>query len=410
MMKLNLKTGFKSAPEPLEKKVVLNTPVFASVAEAVGAMGEEKPIHCLYPDILRRQAEFFLGTFPGKTLYAVKCNPQIEVLKLLYAYGVRDFEVASRAEIDLVLSNVGEAKLYYMNPVKPRTAIAYAYARGVRDFAFDCAEELAKILEETGNARDLGLHMRLSVANSDAALDLSSKFGIGGDQAVQLLKAAREKAATLGICFHVGSQCHAPGAFRKAIQTAKRVIIKAGVDIDVLDVGGGFPTPYPGFRTPPLERFITAIKRAIAECGFEGTQLVCEPGRAMVAEAGSVLVKVDLRKGDKLYLNDGTYGALFDAGTLGWRYPVRLARPHVARKPLNKFRFFGPTCDSLDTMPGPFLLPSDVQEGDWIEVQNLGGYGYAMRTNFNGFGSDLSVLIDGGYKGGKEFEITPVEI
>jgi len=153
-----------------------------------------------------------------------------------------------------------------------------------------------------------------------------------------------------------------------------------------------------------------AIVKTVSECGLQGCQLLCEPGRAMVAEAGSVLVKVDLRKDDKLYLNDGTYGSLFDAGTLAWRYPVRLVRAVGSRKALKKFKFFGPTCDGLDAMPGPFLLPGDVSEGDWIEVQNLGGYGYAMRTNFNGFGSSLSALIVGGYQGGKNFEIQPVEI
>jgi len=183
---MNINPSFRKtlAPEPADGQVALTTPVFASINDAVNAMGEEKPIHCLYPDILRRQAKFFLESFPGKTLYALKCNPQVEVLKLLYAYGIRDFEVASRAEIDQVLKNVGPARLYYMNPVKPRTSIAHAYVRGVRDFAFDCEDELDKILEETGCGDDLCLHLRIAVANNEAALDLSTKFGVDGEEAV----------------------------------------------------------------------------------------------------------------------------------------------------------------------------------------------------------------------------------
>ena len=390
--------------------IVTATPIFSRIDDVVRTMAEEKPIHCLYPHILQRQARFFLETFPGKTLYAVKANPDKDVLKFLYAYGIRHFEVVSRAEIDLVLATVGPAKLYFMHPVKARSAIRHAYGRGLRDFAFDSRDELRKILDETGRADDLGLLLRVAVANDEAALNLSAKFGASPEEAIELLQEARPAANRLGICFHVGSQCTAPGAFRRALQRVGTIIKEGGVALDILDVGGGFPSPYPGYNAPPLGRFLASIQKAIADFNLGAFELWCEPGRAMVSEAGSVLAKVELRKDDKLYLNDGTYGALFDAGQLGWRYPTRVVRPAgVTDKTLKPFKFFGPTCDCLDSMPGPFLLPADVREGDWIEIQNLGGYGLSMRTNFNGFGTDLSAIVEGPRGQVKKFKIQEVK-
>ena len=165
--------------------------------------------------------------------------------------------------------------------------------------------------------------------------------------------------------------------------------------LDVLDIGGGFPSIYPGMTPPPLGNYMKAIRKVVkalpklADC-----QLVCEPGRALVAESGSVVVRVDLRKGNALYLNDGTYGSLFDAGTPGFVFPVKAIRPAGGLAPeLAEFSFFGPTCDSLDAMKGPFQLPLDIAEGDWIEIGQLGAYGATMRTKFNGFYSDTTVEV-----------------
>jgi ornithine decarboxylase len=329
----------------------------------------------------------------------------------LYAFGVRDFEVASKAEIDLVLETLGGVRLYLMHPVKARTTIRHAYSLGVRDFAFDCNSELKKIMAETREAEDLNLHLRVAVDNAEAALDLSLKFGAEVSEAIPLLQVARGFANNLGVCFHVGSQCLAPGSYKKALVKVRSIIRKAGVAVDSIDVGGGFPAPYPGFRTPQLAKFFEAIEKTLAELGLSEIPVMCEPGRALVAEAGSVLAKVELRKGQNLYLNDGTYGALFDAGTLAWRYPARHIRLSGKRpKALQKFSLFGPTCDSLDAMPGPFLLAGDIDEGDWIEIQNLGGYGTTMRTNFNGFKSDLFAVIENKEAGAQHFDLSPVEI
>lgn len=368
--------------------------VFSSVDEAVATLRPDEPVQCLFPDRLHANARAFLAGFSGRVFYAVKSNPDRRVLQYLYRAGVRHFDVASLNEIELVRGLFPHARMAFMHPVKSRRAIAAAYRYGVKDFAIDSENELLKIVEETNAARRLNLFVRLALPKSEAALDLSEKFGASPSEAVTLLRQARRVSAKLGLCFHVGSQCLSPDAYRRAVELARRVVDEAGVKIDVLDVGGGFPVAYPDQTPPDLDAFFGAIRSAVADFGFSGTELWCEPGRAMCGTAASVLVKVELRRDDRLYINDGTYGSLFDAGSLTWRYPVRLVRPDdVASKTHTPYIFYGPTCDGLDVMKGPFHLPEDVREGDWIEVSNLGAYGFAMRTAFNGFYSDTTVVI-----------------
>jgi ornithine decarboxylase len=200
----------------------------------------------------------------------------------------------------------------------------------------------------------------------------------------------------MGVSFHVGSQCMRPTAYQAAMAQASRALVRAGVLADVVDVGGGFPSIYPGMAPPDLAEYMSAIDRGFAEMMVhETTQLWCEPGRALVAEASSLLVKVELKKGDALYLNDGSYGSLFDAAHMKWPFPVKLFRKNgeVVEEGLKPFRFYGPTCDSVDHMPGPFYLPESVDEGDYIEIGMLGAYGVAMSTRFNGFGETETVEV-----------------
>ena len=368
-------------------------PAFASAEEVISVCGDDRPVHCLYPQRIAEAVRTFRDGFPGTVMYAVKCNPTPAVLALLARAGIRDFDVASIAEIEVVRRVVPEARLYFMHPVKSRSAIRHACLAGIRHFALDHAAELAKIEEETGTT-DLDLFVRLGLPKGKAALDLSGKFGVYGEEAVALLRHARKRARRLAVSFHVGSQCMTPGSFVHAIARVRALVEAAGVAIDALDIGGGFPVAYPGMEPPALARFFAAIVEAVHAHGFADVPLLCEPGRALVAEGGSLLARVELRKDDRLYLNDGTYGALFDAGAIAWRYPVRLVRPRGGSKaPLRSFSFYGPTCDSLDAMPGPFRLPADVAEGDWIEIGHLGAYGIAMRSRFNGFYSEHTVAI-----------------
>ncbi len=347
-------------------------------------------------------ARWFQENFRGDVFYAVKANPSPWVIETLAANGVTSFDVASIPEIELVAQFAPGSRMAFMHPVKSRSAISQAYFdHGVRTFALDTHEELAKILDATGGAKDLNLIVRLAVAAEGAAYSLSGKFGVDTFEAPGLLLAARRATQDLmGVSFHVGSQCMRPTAYQAAMTQASRALVRAGVFADVVDVGGGFPSIYPGMAPPALADYIDSIDRGFAEMMVhETTELWCEPGRALVAEGSSILTKVELRKGDALYLNDGSYGSLFDAAHTKWPFPVKLIRNEdgEAREvegALKPYRFWGPTCDSLDHMPGPFWLPEDVREGDYVEIGMLGAYGVAMNTRFNGFGDAETIEVN----------------
>lgn len=348
------------------------------------------PVTLIRPQAAARAARFFVEKFPGKSLYAVKANPSPELLKTLWSAGITHFDVASIAEVRLVRGTLPKAKLCFMHPVKAEEAIAEAYFRhGVRTFSLDSLEELDKIVRATNGATDLELCVRLRVSSDYAQLSLASKFGVDLADATELLVATRQVADALGICFHVGSQAMAPHAYVQAIERVRAAIVAASVTVDIIDVGGGFPSHYPGMEPPPLEDYFGAIYRAVESLPVSySSELWCEPGRALSAEYSSLIVRVERRRGNELYINDGAYGALFDAAHIGWRFPVALLRPEANEGDLDAFSFYGPTCDDMDRMAGPFMLPSDVRPGDYIEVGMLGAYGAAMRTDFNGFASD----------------------
>ncbi len=347
-------------------------------------------------------ARWFQENFKGDVFYAVKANPSPWVIEALADNGVTSFDVASIPEIELVAQHAPGSRMAFMHPVKSRVAISTAYFdHGIRTFALDTHEELAKILAATGDAKDLNLIVRLGVATEGAAYSLSGKFGVDPHQAPGLLLAARRATQDLmGVSFHVGSQCMRPTAYQAAMTQASRALVRAGVFADVVDVGGGFPSVYPGMVPPDLADYMDSIDRGFAEMMVhETTELWCEPGRALVAEASSIITKVELRKDDALYLNDGSYGSLFDAAHTKWPFPVKLLRneggeAREVQGPLKPFKFWGPTCDSLDHMPGPFWLPEDVQEGDYVEIGMLGAYGVAMNTRFNGFGDAETVVTE----------------
>ncbi len=353
-----------------------------------------KPIFTFRPKALQRASTFFANNFSGTILYSVKANPDNYVLETLYNQGMTSFDVASLEEVNHLYYLFPSATLYFMHPVKSRYAIREAYHRyGVRNFSLDSEEELQKILEET-KGKDLCLHVRLSIPNTYAELNLGEKFGVNLQSAPNLLKKVAKHAKKIGVCFHVGSQCMHPDAYRIAIRMTKEVIEKTGIVIDYFNVGGGFPSIYPGMIPPNLKEYFDAIHDEFAKIsGYKSMQLLAEPGRALVAESMSLIVKVELRKNNLLYINDGTYGSLFDAGILGFIFPVQLIRSQGSNASnLMPFSFYGPTCDSLDFMKGPFYLPSDIQEGDYIEIGQLGAYGRTMATNFNGFKPQQEVV------------------
>jgi ornithine decarboxylase len=373
----------------------LADPVLPTVDAVVADLRPSEPLLCLRPAALAAAARRFVSAFPGDVLYAVKCNPEPRVLHELWAGGVRHFDCASLAEVRLVRALLPQAEIHFMHPVKTRPAIAEAFDRwDVTDFVLDSADELAKIVQETvpvglvGDPPALGLFVRLALPKGGAVYDLSGKFGAPPEEAARLLRAARPHAARLGVSFHVGSQCLDPRAYLRAMALAAEVIAAAEVPVEIVDVGGGFPVSYPEMTPTPLGAYIGAVAAGAALLP-EVVRLWAEPGRALVAGAGSVVVQVQLRRGDALYVNDGVYGNLSDAGALGFRFParrIRLGEGDAAAAEPAHFTLFGPTCDSADHMKGPFRLPADMREGDWIELGQLGAYAACLGSRFNGFG------------------------
>jgi ornithine decarboxylase len=355
-----------------------------------------QPVTLVRPHAASRAARFFAEKFPGRSMYAVKANPSPDLIQILWESGITHFDVASIAEVRLVAGVAPEATLCFMHPVKAEEAIAEAYFEyGVRVFSLDSMEELDKIVRATKGATDLTLCVRLRVSSDHSKLSLASKFGVGPGESKDLLIAVRQVADALGICFHVGSQAMSPEAYANAMERARAAIVEAGVTVDVVDVGGGFPSSYPGMEPPPLERYFATIHRAFESLPISySAELWAEPGRALCAEYSSLIVRVERRRGDELYINDGAYGALFDAAHIGWRFPVRLLREPDSNAKDMGFSFYGPTCDDMDRMAGPFELPADIQAGDYIEIGMLGAYGAAMRTGFNGFTAGDTVIVD----------------
>ncbi len=360
----------------------------------VRAHEPDEPVILNRPHAAARAAQFFVSKFPGKTLYAVKANPSPELLQVLWDSGVTHFDVASIAEVRLVRATLPNAVLCFMHPVKTASAIREAYFQhGVKTFSLDTHEELAKIIEATDQASDLRLCVRLRVSSEYAELSLASKFGCDLTEAGKLLQATRQVADWLGVCFHVGSQAMTPFAYVQALDRVRAAIADASVVIDMVDVGGGFPSVYPGMEPPPLQDYFEIIHRHFYALPIAyNAELWCEPGRALCAEYNSLVVKVEKRRGNELYINDGAYGALYDAAHVAWRFPVRcLTEGRVGED--GTYAFYGPTCDDADYMEGPFKLPDDISAGDYIEIGMLGAYGAAMRTAFNGFGQGGSYEV-----------------
>ena len=364
---------------------------FTSVDELVNTIRPVDPIYCIRPNSIKSACNWFKDNFPGQILYAVKTNPNEKVIKCIGENGISKFDVASVNEIKLIKKIFPKARAYYMNTVKSREHIKEAYFNyNIRDFAFDTKEELQKIIEASNNAKDLVLYVRVSISNEHAEIDLSKKFGALPNEALGLLRLAKAHAAKVGLSFHVGSQCMHPISYSKGIRDLTNIIKKTKITPDFINVGGGFPSIYPDLHPQPLENYIKEIKKAFENLKLENKpQLLCEPGRALVAESGSSIVRVVLRKKQKLYINDGTYGSLFDAGVPNFVFPTRMVpNGRITSKKLTSYSLYGPTCDSIDYMEGPFVLPNNLKEGDYIEVGQLGAYSLTFRTKFNGFYSD----------------------
>ncbi|MDC0401186.1 type III PLP-dependent enzyme, partial [Candidatus Pelagibacter sp.] len=351
----------------------------------------ERPVYCIRKNSIHIASRTFQNNFTGKILYAVKTNPHPFVLKAIVESGIENFDVASIKEIEDIKKLSPNAKCSFMHTVKSRESIKESYFKyGVKAYSLDTKDELIKIIESTNHAKDLELFVRVAVSNEHAEIDLSKKFGALCSEASALLRLTKQYAKKIGLSFHVGSQCMHPISYSKGIKEIGNIIKKTKILPDYINIGGGFPAIYPDLVPQSLDNYFEEIKRSLKNLKLEKLpEIMCEPGRAIVAESGSTIVRVNLRKKQKLYINDGTYGTLFDAGTPNIVFPSRLIKnKKIISKKLTAFDFYGPTCDSMDYMKGPFLLPNNIKENDYIELGQLGAYGLTFRTQFNGYYSD----------------------
>lgn len=382
---------FPTNPEPL---MLAEEPDDA----AIRALSPCVPVTILRSKHLTEKTKAFKKAFPGHVMYAMKCNPDPVMLDAIYKGGVKRFDTASIKEIRTISERFPDAKMYYMHPVKPPEMIREAYTNhDVRAFVLDSEEELEKILNVTNHAPDLELYVRIAVPKGNVVTDFSAKFGAKPDIAAQLIAKTAKYAAKLGVSFHVGTQCTNTDAYSRAIDYAASVIRDSGTHVEVLDLGGGFPTTLDPLNPPPtINEYGAVIADAIARNSLSALEILCEVGRGLVADAGALIVRVEGRRDDLLYLNDGTYGGMLEAGgAVGLPYPCQIIRREAQQSDaaLKAFRFAGPTCDSIDMMNGPFMLPADIRAGDWIKIECLGAYGEVSRTDFNGFGATQRIVV-----------------
>ena len=364
---------------------------FKTVDKLISQLKPERHVYCIRKKSIHIASKIFQNKFPGKILYAVKTNPHPEVLKAIVESGIQNFDVASVKEIKDIRKINPEAKCSYMHTIKSRESIKDAYFKyNIKAFSLDTKDELIKIIESTNHAKDLELFIRVAVSNEHAEIDLSKKFGALTSEASGLLRLTKQYAKKIGLSFHVGSQCMHPISYSKGINEIGNIIKKTKILPDYINVGGGFPTIYPDLVPQSMDSYFNEIKKGLKNLKLQKMpEIICEPGRSLVAESGSTIVRVNLRKKQKLYINDGTYGTLFDAGTPNIVFPARLIKSSkIISKKLTAFSFYGPTCDSMDYMKGPFLLPNNIKENDYIELGQLGAYGLTFRTQFNGFYSN----------------------
>ena len=347
------------------------------------------PFYIFRPKKLKKNVEKFLKEFDGETIYSVKTNPNENVLQKIYYSGIRSFDVASLKEIKLIKSLFPNCKIYYMNPVKSYSMIQESYFKfGVRDFSFDCNDELEKIFKATGMANDLNLHIRISTSNNFCKVNLSKKFGIEGVEAYSLLRKANNISQNLGVSFHVGSQCLDPEAYKIALRKVSSIVSKSRIKIKFLNIGGGFPGKYSDESLPNLTVYLKKIKSEFKKNFnyYSDIKLLSEPGRVLVYNCMSLVVKVILKKKKKLYINDGVHGHLSEIKKLGLIQPVRLFRKKTNKR-IIPFSFYGPTCDSNDFLKGPYFLPESIKNEDYIEIDLMGAYTLTSRNDFNGFNS-----------------------
>jgi len=374
---------------------------YANTAELIKCCQPEKPVNCLSLGILEDHVRYFQKEFPGTVAFAVKANPTPALLQGLLDIGILSFDVASVTEIELLRSLNPKATLYYDNPIKSRAEIDQAYNDfSVRNFALDDHLELAKLRDVIGKDADVEISVRFNGGESTAIYDLGRKFGANEAEATNILKKAGASGYKLALTFHPGSQCTSASAYNESIAASAAIEKAASVQIQMLNIGGGFPTVYPNSGAPRLTEIFREIGQQF-EYSYQGRDiaLVCEPGRALVDPAVSILTRVKHRRSEPVvFLNDGIYGGFMEQLLSKVELPTRVFHgSQVLSGATDDFTVFGPTCDSLDVFSYEVPLPKDIGEGDWIEFGEMGGYGSCSATTFNGYSTGDYVYVDAGF-------------
>ena len=375
--------------------MTLSPALYASPRTHLLALRPDMPVLYFSPAVLQATARRFLAGFPGLVTYAVKANDADEVLENLMAAGLTAFDVASPFEMEKVRRLMPDAVLHYNNPVRSAAEVAFAVGLGVASYSIDSVNELNKLIRG-GVPASAEISVRLRLPVKGAAYDFGAKFGVLPDEAVALLKAVAAAGFVPSMTFHPGTQCEDPAAWAAYIRASAGIARDAGVRTRRLNVGGGFPSHRIG-GAPDLERFFGVIRATTAEAfGAEMPALVCEPGRAMVAECFSLAARIKaIREGGDVFLNDGIYGGLAEMPLIGNvdRIEVISVQGRRSAAPVERV-VFGPTCDSLDRLKEPLALPGDTEEGDWLLFHGLGAYSTATVTRFNGYGMIEIVTTD----------------
>lgn len=371
------------------------TPTWADPASHIARHRPDRALFYFAPSVLQATARRFQAGFPGLVTYAVKANAGEEVLANLAAAGISAFDVASPDEMRAVRAVCPEAVLHYNNPVRSTDEVALAREMGVASYSVDDPRELEKL---ASLPRDVEVAVRLALPVRGAAYDFGAKFGAPPEGATALLRQVAQMGFRPALTFHPGTQCAEPAAWGTYIAAAARVAHAAGVRIGRLNVGGGFAS-HRGGAAPDLEAIFAHIGDvARHEFGSTPPLLLCEPGRAMAAEAFTLATRVKaVRANGAVWLNDGVYGGLFEARDIGTPGRIIAIAPDGTPRggaPLAR-TVFGPTCDSLDRLPGSVPLPDDLTEGDYLLFAGMGAYSLSLATRFNGYGPAETVTVAG---------------
>ena len=339
-------------------------------------------------EIIKLKVQAFINAMPRvKPHYAVKANPDAYLLKVLEQQDA-SFEVASDQEINLLdRLNLLSGDVHFSNPVKSERAILNAINKGIKWFTVDSKEELLKIFRIFPQAK---LSLRIDVPNEGSDWPLTGKFGAKMSDVKEIIRlAARVKARLQGVSFHVGSQCRNPNSWKVAIDKAKYVMGEldtAGLRVSLLNIGGGFPVTMT-IPVPEIEVIGDIINREILSLDKD-LEIIAEPGRFLVADAGCLISQViGTTSRDNVrwaYLDTGVFGGLLESSQ-GLSY--KMFSNGVGR--LVPWTIAGPTCDAVDVLPVKQLLPERLQTGDYIYILNAGAYTSVYASNFNGFSSPL---------------------